>query len=69
MQLFHFSAMKILLSKLPRPWIVDEKKEDGYTALHLASLNNHTEVAQMLVSDVSHYCLLKFSLEVPSRED
>lgn len=44
---FHFpplcSAMRVLLSKLPRPWIVDEKKDDGYTALHLAALNNHVE--------------------------
>ena len=36
--------MRVLLSKLTRPWIVDEKKDDGYTALHLASLNNHVEV-------------------------
>ncbi|XP_023320486.1 E3 ubiquitin-protein ligase MIB1 isoform X2 [Eurytemora carolleeae] len=43
------SAMRVLLSKLPRPWIVDEKKDDGYTALHLASLNNHIEVAELLV--------------------
>ena len=43
------SAMRVLLSKLPRPWIVDEKKDDGYTALHLASLNNHVEVAELLV--------------------
>ena len=35
--------------KLPRPWIVDEKKDDGYTALHLAALNNHVEVAELLV--------------------
>ena len=36
MQIFIFySAMRILLSKLTRPWIVDEKKDDGYTALHL----------------------------------
>lgn len=41
--------MRILLSKLPRPWIVDEKKDDGYTALHLAALNNHIEVAELLV--------------------
>ncbi|KAG8034400.1 hypothetical protein G9C98_007476 [Cotesia typhae] len=40
--------MRILLSKLPRPWIVDEKKDDGYTALHLAALNNHVEVAELL---------------------
>ena len=44
--------MRILLSKLPRPWIVDEKKDDGYTALHLAALNNHVEVAELLVHQV-----------------
>ena len=33
--IFFYSAMRILLSKLTRPWIVDEKKDDGYTALHL----------------------------------
>jgi len=44
------SAVRILLSKLQqRHWIVDEKKDDGYTALHLAALNNHAEVAEMLV--------------------
>nr|CAB3263829.1 E3 ubiquitin-protein ligase MIB1 [Phallusia mammillata] len=43
------SAMCILLNKLTRPWIVDEKKDDGYTALHLAALNNHLEVAELLV--------------------
>jgi len=44
--------VKILLSKLPRPWLVDEKKDDGYTALHLAALNNHIEVAELLVHQV-----------------
>lgn len=52
-----FSAMRILLSKVPRQWVIDEKKDDGYTALHLAALNNHMEVAELLVhgagSDVS----------------
>lgn len=43
------SAMWILLLKLPRRWIVDEKKDDGYTALHLSALNNHVEVAELLV--------------------
>lgn len=41
--------MKILLSKTNRPWIVEEKKDDGYTALHLACLNNHVEIADLLV--------------------
>lgn len=44
--------MRILLDKLPRPWIVNEKKDDGYSALHLASLNNHVEVAELLVKQV-----------------
>lgn len=56
-----FSAMKILLQKLPRPWIVDEKKDDGYTALHLSALNNHVEV-----SDLLEIC---FSLAIDSSED
>lgn len=38
--------MRILLQKLPRAWMVDEKKDDGYTALHLAALNNHVEVSE-----------------------
>uniref|UniRef100_H2YAN6 RING-type E3 ubiquitin transferase n=1 Tax=Ciona savignyi TaxID=51511 RepID=H2YAN6_CIOSA len=47
--LFNSIAMRVLLNKLTRPWIVDEKKDDGYTALHLAALNNHLEVAELLV--------------------
>ncbi|CAH0390695.1 unnamed protein product [Bemisia tabaci] len=43
------SAMSTLLSRLPRRWVVDEKKDDGYSALHLAALNNHIEVAELLV--------------------
>lgn len=51
--------MRVLLSKLPRPWIVDEKKDDGYTALHLAALNNHVEVAELLVHQVTKLPILK----------
>lgn len=43
------SAVRILLQKLPRTWLVDEQKDDGYTALHLAALNNHLEVAELLI--------------------
>uniref|UniRef100_A0A1I8JDX0 AP2/ERF domain-containing protein n=1 Tax=Macrostomum lignano TaxID=282301 RepID=A0A1I8JDX0_9PLAT len=43
------AAMKILLTKLQRQWLVDERKDDGYTALHLAALNNHLEVCELLV--------------------
>lgn len=53
--------MRVLLSKLPRPWIVDEKKDDGYTALHLAALNNHVEVAELLVHQVTSYIGANFN--------
>jgi len=32
-----------------RYWVVDEPKDDGYTALHLAALNNHNRVASLLL--------------------
>ncbi|XP_060848380.1 uncharacterized protein LOC132927810 isoform X2 [Rhopalosiphum padi] len=32
-----------------RYWVVDEPKDDGYTALHLAALNNHHRVASLLL--------------------
>lgn len=32
--------------------LVDAKKEDGFAALHLAALNNHCEVAQILIREV-----------------
>jgi ankyrin repeat protein len=44
------TAMKILLSKINRPWIIEEKKDDGYTALHLAALNNHVDIAELLIN-------------------
>lgn len=59
--------MRILLSKVPRQWVIDEKKDDGYTALHLAALNNHMEVAELLVhgtgSDVKLLCSVVTSLQ------
>lgn len=48
--LFMFSsAMWMLLVMSPRRWVVDEPKDDGYTALHLAALNNHFSVAKLLI--------------------
>lgn len=43
------SAMWMLLVMSPRRWVVDEPKDDGYTALHLAALNNHVAVAKLLI--------------------
>ena len=39
----------MLLRKNEKPWVINEQKDDGYTPLHLASLNNHLDVVQLLV--------------------
>jgi E3 ubiquitin-protein ligase mind-bomb len=57
--------MRILLCKLPRVWLVDEKKEDGYCALHLAALNNHAEVAQLLLAAHARLDLQNVNLQTP----
>jgi len=44
------SAITALLAINSHPWIINEKKEDGFTALHLASLNKHQKVAEMLIT-------------------
>lgn len=33
--------------------LVDVKKDDGFSALHLAALNNHRDVAEILIKEVS----------------
>ena len=49
--LFCFSAIELILSKIQnRQWLVDEKKDDGFTALHLAALNDHCLVAESLLT-------------------
>lgn len=57
--------MRILLSKQQRTWVVDERKEDGYTALHLASLNNHIEVAQLLIRANAKLDMQNINLQTP----
>jgi len=42
-------AMNSLIAKMPDRQIINEKKEDGFTALHLASLNGHLEGAEVLI--------------------
>jgi len=48
-----FRATAIMLDWIARNnnryWVVDEPKDDGYTALHLAALNNHSRVALLLL--------------------
>jgi E3 ubiquitin-protein ligase mind-bomb len=44
-------AIELILSKIVnRRWLVDEKKDDGFTALHLAALNDHCHVAELLLT-------------------
>jgi E3 ubiquitin-protein ligase mind-bomb len=46
-----FSAIELILSKIQnRQWLVDEKKDDGFTALHLSALNDHCLVAELLLT-------------------
>lgn len=46
------SAIKLIIEKLKeqdKSWLIDEKKEDGFSPIHLACLNNHCEVVRALV--------------------
>ena len=38
-----------MLTDNDKPWVVNEQKDDGYSALHLAALNNHVEVCELLI--------------------
>ena len=43
-------AIEFILGKIHnRQWLVDEKKDDGFTALQLAALNDHCLVAELLL--------------------
>lgn len=44
-------AIKKILARARQ--LVDAKKDDGFTALHLAALNNHKEVAEILIKEVN----------------
>lgn len=49
----NMGAIRLILANFPLSSSIDEPKDDGFTALHLASLNNHIEVAQALITHVS----------------
>uniref|UniRef100_A0A4W2E8Z1 E3 ubiquitin-protein ligase MIB2 n=1 Tax=Bos indicus x Bos taurus TaxID=30522 RepID=A0A4W2E8Z1_BOBOX len=46
----HTLAVRRILARARQ--LVDAKKEDGFTALHLAAFNNHGEVAQVLIQEL-----------------
>lgn len=44
--------------------LADVKKEDGFSALHLAALNNHYEVAEILIKEVTTNIYISVSQDV-----
>lgn len=50
------STMKLILDKVnqqEKGWLVDEKKEDGFGALHLACLNNYVDIVHLILESGS----------------
>lgn len=48
------SSMRCILNKINKQekyWLIDERKEDGFSALHLACLNNYYDVVKMLIEN------------------
>ena len=39
-----------MLTHNDKPWVINEQKDDGYSALHLAALNNHVQVVELLIT-------------------
>lgn len=53
---FFFSAVERLIEKEPN--LVNAKKSDGYTALHIAAINDHADTANILILKVSRIKVL-----------
>ena len=49
----NIGALRLLIPRLPALCGVNDQKDDGFTALHLAALNNHLEASQALLLAVS----------------
>jgi E3 ubiquitin-protein ligase mind-bomb len=48
----NLSTMKLILDKIKSQekfWLLDEKKEDGFGALHLACLNNYADLVKLFL--------------------
>ena len=50
------SATEKILQKCPQ--IVDYKKDDGFSSLHLAALNGHKDVAATLLKVIFTFALM-----------
>ena len=55
----NIGALRLLLPRLPAMCTVNDQKDDGFTALHLAALNNHLEASQALLQAVSGDTLIR----------
>ena len=52
---FVCSATSLIIDKSLQ--LVNVKKDDGFSALHLAALNGHRETAQILITEVGGKCI------------
>ena len=57
----NIGALRLLIPRLPALCGVNDQKDDGFTALHLAALNNHLEASQALLLAVSQNYLLFYA--------
>ena len=64
--LLSFSIIKALVATRPPPHVINEKKDDGFTALHLAVVNEYLEVVELLIHEVITYSQTTQELELPS---
>ena len=51
------SAVQKIIDK--HPGLIEIPKEDGFTALHLAAINNHLDIARCLLSSVCELNILE----------
>ena len=45
--------------------IIEDKKPDGFTAMHIAAINNHADVARALVQKVIFVYLFLYRMHGP----
>ena len=63
--LYLFSAVKKMADKYPG--LIEVPKEDGFTSLHLAAFNNHTEIVRTLLLTVRETRLIAWEPQRGSR--
>ena len=61
---FNFNYLLIGCSAVQKiadkyPGLIEIPKEDGFTALHLAAINNHLDIARCLLSSVRELYILE----------